>query len=79
MAEDADTDVQIEAAGPRTGTDADAFYTAAGGTPSLNPGLPNRYVHTPVETPDLDDLDAAASLLGAVGAEADQYEFGVDL
>ncbi|QLH79036.1 M42 family peptidase [Halosimplex rubrum] len=66
-------DVQLQATGSRTGTDADAFYTARGGTPALNLGLPNRYMHTPVEVIDAEDLDAMADLLGAVGAVADSH------
>ncbi|MFB6302867.1 MAG: M20/M25/M40 family metallo-hydrolase [Haloferacaceae archaeon] len=63
---DADVDVQLQAAGTTTGTDADAFYVARGGTPALYVGVPNRYMHTPVEVVDLDDLDDVAALLGAV-------------
>jgi putative aminopeptidase FrvX len=74
-----DIDVQLEAAGIRTGTDADAFYTARGATPSLNVGVPNRYMHTPVETLDLADLDSTADLLGAVAARAHEHSFAVDL
>jgi endoglucanase len=70
-AEAADVDVQLAAAGSRTGTDADAFYTSRGGIPSLNVGVPNRYMHTPVETLDLDDLDATADLLAAFAVRAD--------
>jgi putative aminopeptidase FrvX len=72
-------DVQLQAAGSRTGTDADAFYTSRGGIPSLNLGVPNRYMHTPVEVLDLDDLDAAADLLGEFAASAHEYEFAVDI
>ena len=64
-AEAADIDYQLAAAGGRTGTDADAFYTQAGGTPALNVGVPNRYMHTPVEVIDLADLDATADALAA--------------
>ncbi|UPM43693.1 M20/M25/M40 family metallo-hydrolase [Halocatena salina] len=71
IAETEGIDVQLQAAGSATGTDADAFYTARGGVPSLNVGLPNRYMHTPVELIDTDDLDAIAALLGAVGAQTD--------
>jgi len=46
VADAEDIAVQLEAAGIRTGTDADAFYTARGGTPSLNVGVPNRYMGT---------------------------------
>jgi len=73
-------DVQLQAAGIRTGTDADAFYTSRGGIPSLNIGLPNRYMHTPAEVVDLRDLDAAADLLAALAdREAGRDGFAVDL
>ncbi len=78
-ADAAGIDVQLEAAGIRTGTDADAFYTARGGIPSLNVGVPNRYMHTPVEVLDLADLDRTADLLGAVAARAHEYRFTVDI
>ncbi|WP_418286034.1 M20/M25/M40 family metallo-hydrolase [Halorubrum sp. DTA46] len=77
---DADIDVQLQAAGTRTGTDADAFYTSRGGVPSLNVSIPNRYMHTPVEVVDLDDLDAVADLLAAIAAEtAAAGPFAVDI
>ncbi|QGN06463.1 M42 family peptidase [Halorhabdus sp. CBA1104] len=80
VADAEDVDVQLQATGIRTGTDADAFYTQRGGIPSLNLGLPNRYMHTPVEVIDTDDLDAAATALGAFAIEAEQYApFAVDL
>lgn len=69
-AADEGIDVQLQATGIRTGTDADAFYTARGGVPSLNLGLPNRYMHTPAEVVDTDDLDAAADLLASFAANA---------
>lgn len=78
VAETEGIDIQLEATGSYTGTDADAFYTARGGTPSLNVGIPNRYMHTPAETLDLDDLDATAELLGQFAARADEYEFSVE-
>jgi len=77
VAKGEEIDIQIEATGNRTGTDADAFYTARGGIPSLNVGVPNRYMHTPVEVLDLDDLDATASLLGAFAARAGEFEYDV--
>jgi len=73
-------DVQFQATGTRTGTDADGFYTSRGGIPSLNIGIPNRYMHTPVEVIDTADLDAVAELLGAMAAgAADAAPFGVDI
>ncbi|MEE6209956.1 M20/M25/M40 family metallo-hydrolase [Salarchaeum sp. III] len=73
-------DVQLQAAGVRTGTDADAFYTSRSGVPSLNVGLPNRYMHTPAEVVDQRDLDAAADLLVALAdREAGRDAFTVDI
>jgi endoglucanase len=68
-----EVDVQLQATGSRTGTDADAFYTARGGIPSLNLGLPNRYMHTPVEVIDPTDLDELADLLAGFAARADAF------
>jgi endoglucanase len=80
VADDDGVDVQLAAAGSRTGTDADAFYTARGGIPALNLGIPNRYMHTPVEVVDSADLDAAAELCAAVAARADELApFAVEL
>ena len=71
--------LQLEAAGTATGTDADAFYTQRGGVPTLSLGLPNRYMHTPVEMIDTADLDAAADLLGSFAVSAGEYApFAVD-
>ena len=79
-AEDEDIDVQLQAAGTRTGTDADAFFTSRGGTPSLNVGLPNRYMHTPVEVIDTADLDRLGRLMGAFAVRADEAApFAVDI
>jgi endoglucanase len=76
----ADIDVQLQAAGTRTGTDADAFYTARGGVPSLTVSIPNRYMHTPVEVVDLGDLDAVADLLAAVaGGAGEAAPFAVEV
>ncbi|MFD1515256.1 M20/M25/M40 family metallo-hydrolase [Halomarina rubra] len=78
-AREAGIDVQLQAAGSSTGTDADAVFTARGAIPSLNVGLPNRYMHTPVEVVDLDDLDALAELLGAVGTRVASFDLGPGL
>ena len=77
---EADVDVQLQATGIRTGTDADAFYTSRGGIPSVNVGLPNRYMHTPVEVIDESDLYAMADLLAGFAVRADGYApFSVDV
>ncbi len=79
-AADADIDVQLQAAGLRTGTDADAFYVADGGTPALSLGVPNRYMHTPVEVVSASDLTATARLLRAFAERAATREsFAVDV
>ncbi len=73
VGETAAIDVQLQATGTRTGTDADAFYTSREGIPSVNVGLPNRYMHTPVEVIDPDDLDDLADLVAGFAADADAY------
>ncbi|MFQ3293921.1 MAG: putative aminopeptidase FrvX [Halobacteriales archaeon] len=78
--DEADVEVQLQAAGLRTGTDADAFYTARSGVPSLNLGIPNRYMHTPVEVIDTEDLVAATDLLVEMTERASDYEsFSVEV
>ncbi|MFC6614083.1 M20/M25/M40 family metallo-hydrolase [Halopenitus salinus] len=79
-ADDAGIDVQLQAAGTRTGTDADAFYTSRSGIPSLIVSIPNRYMHTPVEVIDTADLTDVPDLLAAVAEAAGEYdEFAVDV
>jgi endoglucanase len=78
VAEAASMDIQLEPSGIRTGTDADAFYTSRGGIPSVYLGIPNRYMHTPVETLDMADLDATADLLAQFVASAAEYEYSVE-
>jgi putative aminopeptidase FrvX len=46
-----------------SGTDADAIFVQRGGIPTITIGLPNRYMHSPVEVIDLADLEALARLL----------------
>lgn len=57
--------VQLEANPRSTGTDADAMFLQRGGIPTATIGLPNRYMHSPVEVIDLGDLAALARLLAA--------------
>jgi endoglucanase len=65
VAERAKIPVQYEANPRFTGTDADAIFLQRGGIPTVSLGLPNRYMHSPVEVIDLGDLDALARLLAA--------------
>jgi len=79
-ADAASVSLQFQAAGGKIVTDADAFFTSRGGIPSLNVGLPNRYMHTPVEVIDSDDLDDVAALIGAMAVHADEVtSFAVDV
>ena len=57
--------IQFEANPRYTGTDADAIFVQRGGIPTVSLGLPNRYMHSPVEVIDLGDLKALADLLAA--------------
>jgi putative aminopeptidase FrvX len=46
-----------------TGTDANVMQLARGGVATAVLGIPNRYMHSPVEVVHLEDLDRAARLL----------------
>jgi putative aminopeptidase FrvX len=56
-------DLQHEAAPGRTGTDADSIFTTRAGVPTAVVGLPQRYMHSPSEMVNLQDLDKIAKLL----------------
>ncbi|HUH82053.1 MAG TPA: M20/M25/M40 family metallo-hydrolase [Solirubrobacteraceae bacterium] len=55
----------IEASGRATGTDADAVHASRAGVPTGLVMVPLRYMHSPVETVDLRDVQATARLLAA--------------
>jgi endoglucanase len=55
--------VQLRGAPRATGTDANAIQLARDGVATGLIGIPNRYMHSPVEIVHLDDLDRAARLL----------------
>ncbi len=54
---------QVKAHPRGTGTDANAIQLARDGVATGLVGIPNRYMHSPVEVVSLKDLDAAARLL----------------
>jgi endoglucanase len=58
-------EVQHEAAGNYTGTDGDSIYVTKAGIPTAVLSLPQRYMHSPVETVSLRDLEQLARILGA--------------
>jgi putative aminopeptidase FrvX len=55
----------VEASGRSTGTDADAVYISRGGVPTGLVSIPIRYMHSPVELVQLDDVHACARLIAA--------------
>src|SRR5262245_2047027 len=55
--------VQWRGVGKATGTDANAIQLARDGVATGLIGIPNRYMHSPVEVISLEDLDRAAQLL----------------
>ena len=55
----------VTASGRSTGTDADAFHLSRGGVPSAVVSVPLRYMHSPVEMIQLDDVHNAARLIAA--------------
>ena len=55
--------VQVRGAPRATGTDANAIQLSRDGVAAGLIGIPNRYMHSPVEVVSLDDLDKAARLL----------------
>jgi len=58
-------ELQHEAAPGWTGTDADSIFRTRSGIPTAVLGLPQRYMHSPVETINLKDLEQIARLLAA--------------
>ncbi len=55
----------LESIGRRTSTDADAIHLTRAGIPTGLVSVPTRYIHSPVETGSLGDIDAAAKLIAA--------------
>ncbi len=55
----------LEASGRNTGTDADAVHLSRGGVATGLVSIPVRYMHSPVEVVELDDVQACAELVAA--------------
>lgn len=55
----------VQASARSTGTDADAIHVSRGGVPTGLVSLPLRYMHSPVEMVQLDDVHNASKLLAA--------------
>ncbi|HEX4465682.1 MAG TPA: M20/M25/M40 family metallo-hydrolase [Solirubrobacteraceae bacterium] len=56
----------VEATGRATGTDADAVHASRGGVPTAVVSIPLRYMHSPVELIQIDDVLAAARIIAAM-------------
>jgi endoglucanase len=61
----------VEASARATGTDADAVHLSRGGVPTGLVSIPIRYMHSPVELVQLDDVHASARLIAAVALRLD--------
>jgi putative aminopeptidase FrvX len=57
--------ITVEASARATGTDADAVHLSRGGVPTALVSIPIRYMHSPVELVQLDDVSACARLIAA--------------
>ena len=66
--------IQHEAMSNNSGTDADVIFWTRGGIPSALVSLPLRYMHSPVETLHLEDLDQIADLLSGFALSLKQDE-----
>jgi putative aminopeptidase FrvX len=66
----------VAASSRSTGTDADAFHISRAGIPSAVVSIPLRYMHSPVEMVQLDDVENTAKLIAAF---ARRLEPGLDL
>jgi endoglucanase len=73
-AKEADVNVQVRGAPRATGTDANAIQLTRDGVAAGLIGIPNRYMHSPVEVVALTDLDGAARVLAqfCTNLESDQ-------
>ena len=64
----------MEASARATGTDADAVHLTRAGVPTALVSIPLRYMHSPVELVQLDDVHAAARLIAAAALLLDGEE-----
>lgn len=75
-AEDAGIAYTVGASGNATHTDADSLQISRTGIPAGLVSIPLRYMHSPVEMVDLDDVEATVNLIVAF---VERLESGVDL
>jgi putative aminopeptidase FrvX len=65
VAEDEGIPFTVTASARSTGTDADGIHAVRGGIPSGVVSIPLRYMHSPVEMVQMDDVENTARLLAA--------------
>jgi endoglucanase len=70
-AEAEDIPFTVAASARSTGTDADAIHISRAGVPTAVVSVPLRYMHSPVELVQLDDVEAAARLIAAFASRLD--------
>lgn len=63
IAKEKEIPFQKEVMNGRTGTNADHITISKGGIPSVLVSIPLRYMHTPVETVDVRDIESCAKLI----------------
>ena len=61
--------MQRETSGRTTGTNTDQIFRSRSGVPATNLSLPLRYMHSPVETADMADVQSTIELLTAFIAD----------
>ena len=66
--------VSVEVPHPRTGTDASGVYVSRAGVPTGVVSVPTRYIHTPVETAELADIEAVVRLVVAFARRLTRFE-----
>jgi tetrahedral aminopeptidase len=64
-----DIPYQLAASGRATGTDANSIQVTRAGVAAALVSIPNRYMHSAVETISMDDIDRAADLLAAFAVD----------
>jgi endoglucanase len=79
VAEEQSIPYQRQAAGNRSGSHADAFYSAATGLPTVKIGIPCRYNHSPNEVVSTADMEAIVDLLTAWVERTDGSELSVSI
>lgn len=74
VAGESEISIQHEATSVRTGTDTDSIFYQKTGIPSALVSLPLRYMHSPVETASLKDVDSLIRLMteSVLALEPDQ-------